>query len=169
MSVKFAIAPDVDAMIDLVDSSNKVLASAESIDVITCYGEAVDQANKLGKEALEVYADMLHEKYNVPLTKSQAITLFNYANDLMEDLKKILPIAEAIRYYGVAPSNLHTRDLKLLALFIPTLKAREIYETLLPVNSSTIKGIVMRAFNDEKFADSVENMFLLREDRSKKS
>jgi len=88
MSVKFAIAPDVDAMIDLVDSSNKVLASAESIDVITCYGEAVDQANKLGKEALEVYADMLHEKYNVPLTKSQAITLFNYANDLMEDLKK---------------------------------------------------------------------------------
>lgn len=74
-----------------------------------------------------------------------------------------MPIAESIRYFGVGPTGLTVQDIRLLALVIPTLKARELLDTMKLVDSSTISKIVFTAYGDEKLASQVENTMLLNE------
>jgi hypothetical protein len=85
---KFVIAPDTDSIIELVDEAGNVKGSIEAIDAVQLYGQAHEESKKLGKDITVVYVDLLGEATSVSVTKSQAITLFNFANDLLEDLKK---------------------------------------------------------------------------------
>lgn len=85
---KFVIAPETDSVIELVDEGGNVKGSIEAIDAVQLYGQAHNESSKLGKEVTVVYVDLIAEATSVTVTKSQAITLFNYANDLLEDLKK---------------------------------------------------------------------------------
>lgn len=74
-----------------------------------------------------------------------------------------MPIAESIRYFGIGPAGLTIQDIRLLGLVIPTLKARELLDTMKLVDSSTIGKIVLTAYGDEKLASQVENTMLLKE------
>lgn len=74
-----------------------------------------------------------------------------------------MPIAETIRFFGVGPAGLGIQDIKLLGLVLDTIKAREVLDGMKSVHSGNIREIVMRAYNDKKLADQVENDYLLKE------
>ena len=85
---KFVLLPETESFIDIESVDGKVLCSIEALDAIELYSQAHQASMKLGKELVDTYIDMVCERYNITLTRSQAITLFNYASDLMEDIKK---------------------------------------------------------------------------------
>lgn len=85
---KFVLLPETDSMIEFETPSGEKLCSIEALDAIELYSQASRSSIDLGKDLVDTYIDMLNDKYKLSLTRSQAITLFNYANDLMEDLKK---------------------------------------------------------------------------------
>lgn len=74
-----------------------------------------------------------------------------------------MPIAETIRFFGVGPAGLGIHDLKLLSLVLDTIKARELLDQMKSVHSGNIRDIVMKAYNDKKLADKIENEYLLKE------
>ena len=85
---KFVLLPETDSFIEFETPSGEKLCSIEALDAIELYSQANQAAMRVGKDLVETYIDMLKEKYDLGLTRSQAITLFNYASDLMDDLKK---------------------------------------------------------------------------------
>jgi wobble nucleotide-excising tRNase len=48
---------------------------------------------------------------------------------------------------------------------MPIIKARERLEKLEKINAENIKPIILLAYNDEKLADSVQNQWLLNEQK----
>lgn len=74
-----------------------------------------------------------------------------------------MPIAETIRFFGVGPAGLGIQDIKLLNKVMEVIKARELLTNMRSIDSSNIREIVMKAYNDKKLADTVENDYLLKE------
>jgi len=85
---KFVLAPEVDSIIEITNDKDEVVGSIEAIDVVQLYGDAIHASEKFNKELLEVYIDSIAERTTAVLTRSQAITLYNYAHTMLEDLKK---------------------------------------------------------------------------------
>lgn len=85
---KFVLVPETDSIIEITNDKNEVVGSIEAIDAVQLYGDAIQSAQKFSKDLIDVYIDTIAERTNVVLTRSQAITFFNYANDMLEDLKK---------------------------------------------------------------------------------
>lgn len=85
---KFVLLPETDSFIEFERPDGSKICSVEALDAIELYSQANQSAIKLGRDLVDTYIDMIKEKYDVSLTRSQAITLFNYASDLMDDLKK---------------------------------------------------------------------------------
>lgn len=85
---KFVLVPETNSIIEITNDKDETIGSIEAIDAVQLYGDAIQSAEKFSKDVIEVYIDSINERTNAVLTRSQAITLFNYANEMLEDLKK---------------------------------------------------------------------------------
>ena len=78
--------------------------------------------------------------------------------------KKIVPIARAIKFYGL-PSNVTLQQLRLLALVQPNLEAEIILNKSVTPNALNIKRLIMLSTGNAELAEKLENEFLLAEVR----